>query len=185
MKEHERKDYERLRTEGRWPEACEFREAERKRLRTVGRNRQQACDESWSAMLEQYPPIERNEQVTELVPAPTESSSTPPRIAEIEQAPDFEFLLRWAVANMGLEPEKLDVSQVPNPACIEMLRFAKQDPAKFFGWLSKYDEKVQQKSEESRAFEDDQRKHFKLFDLLLAEYEARLKRESTLAPSSV
>lgn len=37
MKEHERKDYERLRAEGRWPEASEFREAERKRLRTVGR----------------------------------------------------------------------------------------------------------------------------------------------------
>jgi hypothetical protein len=38
MKEHERKDYERLRAEGCWHEASEFREAERKRLRTVGRN---------------------------------------------------------------------------------------------------------------------------------------------------
>ena len=56
MKEHERKDYERLRAEDRWPEASEFREAERKRLRTAGRNRQQACDESWALMLRKYPP---------------------------------------------------------------------------------------------------------------------------------
>ena len=31
MKEHERKNHERLRAEGLWPEASEFREAERKR----------------------------------------------------------------------------------------------------------------------------------------------------------
>ena len=86
---------------------------------------------------------------------------------------------------MGLELEKLDVSQVPNPACIEMLRFAKQDPAKFFGWLAKYDEKAQEQSKAAQAFQDDKRKHFKLFDLLLEEYEARLGRENTLAASSV
>ena len=185
MKENERKDYDRLRAEGRWLEANEFREVERKRLRADGRNRQQACDESWSAMLAKYPPIEPNEPATEFVPASTNVSSTPPRIAEIEQAPDFEFLLRWAVANMGMEPEKLDVSQVPNPACVEMLRFAKQDPAKFFGWLAKYDEKAQEQSKAAQAFQDDKRKHFKLFDLLLEEYEARLERESKLTPSSV
>ncbi|MCX7420108.1 MAG: hypothetical protein NT013_11295 [Planctomycetia bacterium] len=185
MKENERKDYERLRAEGRWLEANEFREVERKRLRADGRNRQQACDESWSAMLAKYPPIEPNDPATEFVPTATEGSLTPPRIAEIERAPDFEFLLRWAVANMGLEPEKLDVSQVPNPACIEMLRFAKQDPAKFFGWLAKYDEKAQEQSKAAQAFQDDKRKHFKLFELLLEEYEARLRRENALASSSV
>ena len=56
MQEHELKEYQRLRAEGQWIAASEFREAERKRLRAAGRNRQQARDESWEAMLEKYPP---------------------------------------------------------------------------------------------------------------------------------
>lgn len=56
MQEHELKEYQRLRAEGQWIAASEFREAERKRLRAAGRNRQQARDESWEAMLENYPP---------------------------------------------------------------------------------------------------------------------------------
>ena len=55
MQEHELKEYQRLRAEGRWNAASEFREAERKRLRAAGRNRQQARDESREAMLEKYP----------------------------------------------------------------------------------------------------------------------------------
>jgi hypothetical protein len=51
------KEYQRLRAEGRWPQANEFREAERKRLRAVGRNRRKARGESWSAMLAKYPPV--------------------------------------------------------------------------------------------------------------------------------
>ena len=56
MQEQELKEYQRLRGEGQWIAASEFREAERKRLRAAGRNRQQARDESWEAMLEKYPP---------------------------------------------------------------------------------------------------------------------------------
>lgn len=56
MQEHELKEYQRLRAEGQWNAASEFREAERKRLRAAGRNRQQAREESWEAMLEKYPP---------------------------------------------------------------------------------------------------------------------------------
>ena len=56
MQEHELKEYQRLRAEGHWNAASEFREAERKRLRAAGRNRQQARDESLEAMLEKYPP---------------------------------------------------------------------------------------------------------------------------------
>ena len=55
MQEHELKEYQRLRVEGQWIAASEFREAERKRLRAAGRNRQQARDESWDAMLNKYP----------------------------------------------------------------------------------------------------------------------------------
>jgi hypothetical protein len=56
MQEHELKEYQRLRAEGHWTVASEFREAERKRLRAAGRNRHDAREESWEAMLEKYPP---------------------------------------------------------------------------------------------------------------------------------
>ncbi len=54
--EDELKEYQRLRAEGHWSAASEFREAEPKRLRAAGRNRQQARQESWDAMLDRYTP---------------------------------------------------------------------------------------------------------------------------------
>jgi len=56
MQEHELKEYQRIRVEGHWTAASEFREAERKRLRAAGRDRHDAREESWEAMLEKYPP---------------------------------------------------------------------------------------------------------------------------------
>ena len=58
MQEHELKEYQRLRAEGRWNAASEFREAERKRLRAAGLNRQEAREEAWEAMLDKYPPLD-------------------------------------------------------------------------------------------------------------------------------
>lgn len=61
MQENELKEYQRLRAEGRWAQASEFREAERKRLRAAGRNRQQARDESWTAMVAKHPAVSKVE----------------------------------------------------------------------------------------------------------------------------
>jgi len=48
----------RLQREGRWAEACEFREAERQRLRQAGATRREAVDGSWEAMQAKFPPPE-------------------------------------------------------------------------------------------------------------------------------
>ena len=48
---------ERLRREGRWNEACMFRDGERARLRREGRSRLDATDESWAMMLKSFPPL--------------------------------------------------------------------------------------------------------------------------------
>lgn len=55
MQDRELEEYQRLRAEGRWSTASEFREAERKRLRAAGLNCQQAREESWEAMLVKFP----------------------------------------------------------------------------------------------------------------------------------
>jgi len=47
---------DRLRAEGRWNEASEFRDRERQRLRDEGWSRREANQESWRLMEEEFPP---------------------------------------------------------------------------------------------------------------------------------
>jgi len=56
MTEKELKDYQRLRAEGRWPAASEYREAERQRLRGAGHSKEVARRKSWDAMLGKFRP---------------------------------------------------------------------------------------------------------------------------------
>jgi len=51
MTEKELKDYQRLRAEGRWPTASEYRETERRRLRAAGHSKEVARRKSWDAMM--------------------------------------------------------------------------------------------------------------------------------------
>jgi hypothetical protein len=48
---------DRLRREGRWPEASIFRDNERQRLRAAGIPRKQANEQAWEAMTAAYPPL--------------------------------------------------------------------------------------------------------------------------------
>jgi hypothetical protein len=48
---------ERLRAEGRWSEASNFREAARAEFRAKGMGRQEAADAAWEAMAEAYPAL--------------------------------------------------------------------------------------------------------------------------------
>ncbi len=48
---------ERLRAEGRWVEASNFKETVRADLRAKGMGRQEAVEASWEAMAEAYPPL--------------------------------------------------------------------------------------------------------------------------------
>lgn len=56
MTEKELKDYQRLRAEGRWPTASEYRETERRRLRAAGHSKEVARRKSWDAMLSKFRP---------------------------------------------------------------------------------------------------------------------------------
>jgi hypothetical protein len=49
---------DRLRAEGRWNEASEFRDRERQRLRDEGWSRREANQESWRLMEEEFPPYD-------------------------------------------------------------------------------------------------------------------------------
>lgn len=56
MTEKELKDYQRLRAEGRWPAASDYRETERRRLRAAGHSKEVARRKSWDTMLSKFRP---------------------------------------------------------------------------------------------------------------------------------
>lgn len=169
--------YQRLRAEGRWPQANEFREAERKRLREAGRSRQQARDESWSLMLAKFPPLVAESSGVSL--PVIESDPSLPKVAiDMTAAPDFESALRWTWAAMGRDPNTIDLAQAPHPGCVELLKFAKSDPKSFFAWVAKYDQKRQEAEQTKRAFHDDQRTYFKLIAKVRDYYRAKLEQQT-------
>ena len=48
---------DRLRREGKWEEASLWRDEKRKELRSTGQSRADANEESWQAMIDQFPPL--------------------------------------------------------------------------------------------------------------------------------
>ena len=108
MQENELKEYQRLRSEGRWPQASEFREAERQRLRSAGRSKQQARDESWSLMLAKFPPFEGSQLESESTPSPVDPNSLPDVI--FAEDANYKQAVRWALRAIGLDPDKIPAS---------------------------------------------------------------------------
>jgi hypothetical protein len=66
---------ERLRREGRWVEACKFKDETVKKLRAEGMKRAEAGEQAWQKMAEAYPPL----------PPP---KPAPEPAAEDEETPD-------------------------------------------------------------------------------------------------
>lgn len=175
MQEHELKEYQRLRAEGRWNAASEFREAERQRLRAAGRSKQQARDESWAAMLAKFPPLDDSRAANES-PSPVDPNELPDVI--FAEDANYKQAVRWAFRAIGLDPDKIPARQVPNPACLAMLRFAQTEKGRerFFLWVKLLDDEEAESQQVKKSFEDDQRKHFKLLDKVRDHYLAEQQR---------
>jgi len=113
MQEHELKEYQRLRVEGQWIAASEFREAERKRLRAAGRNRQQARDESWDAMLNKYPPQDGQKPARQSAVAlgrwsEADAADSEPQIDEHNQDAEFADELQQLALLTNGQPTDAD-----------------------------------------------------------------------------
>lgn len=195
MQEHELKEYQRLRAEGQWIAASEFREAERKRLRAAGRNRQQAREESWEAMLENYPPLDGQTPVrrsAEALDRWNEEDAADPESELDEDNPDAKFaeeLTQLAVLTNG-EPTDADRDidfayrrmalpnttplMAPSVSAWSWYVFARAEPNEFL--------KICARREDAKAkmagtitnqrMEDDKRQQFAVLD--------RLEKELTL-----
>lgn len=178
MQEHERKDYERLRAEGRWPQASEFREAERQRLRAAGRSKQQANAESWAAMLVKFPPQGKIEPAhrqsaadgTESVSQLDEHVEDAKFAEELKQLAamtqgkptDADRDIEFAYRHMGLELTPLSAPSVP---AWEWYMHSKRSPGKFLEVFAKReDAKSKAGGITEKRIADDKRKQFTLID---------------------
>lgn len=76
----------------------------------------------------------------------------------------YRALLVWAVDNIGKKPDDIPKSQLPSETCREFLRWAQSSQDKFWSEVAKNDLLTQKEQADSKRFEDDQRKAFRLLD---------------------
>ena len=101
-----------------------------------------------------------------------------PEIAAIRETPVYDAILEWTVRNIASDPANVKLDSPNAAAYRQYLSFAQAEPKVFWSEYSRLQQRKNAAIAEKTAFEDDKRKHFRLFDLLLEEYEARLARES-------
>ncbi len=197
MQEHELKEYHRLRAEGRWNAASEFREAERKRLRAAGLNRQEAREESWEAMLEKFPPLD--EQIPHGEPAlesdrwdeadddselelgdQTRQAQIAEELRQLhlltnDQPTDADRDINFAYRTMGLST--VTPLMAPSGAAWCWYLYACKEPSKFLEICAKReDAKAKQAGTiTAQRMEDDKRKQFAMIDRIMEQLEIDVK----------
>ncbi len=187
MQEHELKEYQRLRAEGRWNAASEFREAERKRLRAAGLNRQQAREESWEAMLEKYPPLDGQtpaRQSAEALDRWSEADSADSESQLDEDNEDAEFSEELKQLALLTSSQPVDVDRdidfayrnmalpsvtplmAPSLAAWQWYLYARREPHKFLEICAKREDAKAKMAGTitNQRMEDDKRQQFAILD---------------------
>jgi hypothetical protein len=187
MQEQELKEYQRLRAEGRWNAASEFREAERKRLRAAGLNRQEAREEAWEAMLDKYPPMDGQTPARQSAVAmdrwsEADSADSGSEVDEDNQDAEFAEELKQLALLTNSQPTDLDRDinfayrnmalpsvtplMAPSVGGWQWYLYARREPIKFLEISAKReDAKAKQAGTiTSQRFEDDKRKQFAIID---------------------
>jgi len=187
MQEHELKEYQRLRAEGRWNAASEFREAERKRLRAAGRNRQQARDESWDAMLNKYPPQDGQGPARQSAVAlgrwsEADAADSEPQLDEHNQDAEFADELQQLALLTNGQPTDADGDidfayrhmalptvtplMAPSTAAWQWYLYARSEPNKFLEICAKREDAKSKMAGTitNQRMEDDKRQQFAVID---------------------
>lgn len=187
MQEHELKEYQRLRAEGQWTAASEFRDAERKRLRAAGRNRQQARDESWEAMLEKYPSQEGQTPARQSAVAmdrwsETDAADSESQLDDHNQDAEFADELKQLALLTNGQPTDADRDidfayrkmalgtvtplMAPSLAAWEWYLYARREPHKFLEIFAKREDAKSKQAGTitNQRMEDDKRKQFAILD---------------------
>lgn len=141
---------ERLRREGRWDKASQFRDEQRIRLKEQGFSSTDAKEKAWELMLEAFPPK----------PLATPESPLSPDVAvqaESQGTGDWVRDVFWVYENI----ENKNPGVAPGHGAVAMLTWARQNPARFFdSLLPKAMVMIEKRTEEKKRFHDDGRKIF-------------------------
>lgn len=104
----------------------------------------------------------------------------PPPVRDMRSVKEHvsrDELMRWAQANIGIDPERMIEDEIPTPAHASMLQFANDDPARFWTMIAELDKREQAEADSAKAFKDDKRRLFALCDAVLENRE-RLASET-------
>lgn len=140
MKDCEQAAYERLRAEGLWPEANQFRESERKRLRAEGRKPAVACDESWANMLVRFPvAVQAGGDSPSPVTGPSLLSLMPQQLrrgVDSTKRASVREAAQWAFNNSRVELDSIDPGEVPSRGALGLLVWVQATPANYSHFIS-------------------------------------------------
>ena len=129
----------RLRKEGRWPEASTWRDAEKKRLRAEGMNKIDSNEAAWVNMSEEFPPIDmpQPEKKVQLPPKPKkEEKADVVDLVECDEFDDYDGTtdisgdIAWVYTNLCLNDIK--PSDSPGPGAWGLLAWARENRNRFF-----------------------------------------------------
>jgi len=138
MKESKIVVTERLRQEGRWEEASQYRDEVRRVLRSQGKPRAEAAEAAWDAMMAKYPPLLAAEPISDAPqPEPEPESETLNLDALVRRVegnePDLARDTLWAYEN--LENRKARPEDAPSVGAWSLLKWAKEYRNRFFEQL--------------------------------------------------
>lgn len=134
MKESKIVVTERLRQEGRWGEASQYRDEVRRELRSQGKPRAEAADAAWDAMMAKYPALPPAEPASQ-GPAPeAEALDLDGLVERLEgNEPDLARDTLWAYEN--LENRKARPEDAPSVGAWSLLKWAREYRNRFFEQL--------------------------------------------------
>jgi hypothetical protein len=127
MKESKIEATDRLRQEGRWDKASQFKDEVIKRLRADGKTKSVASEEAWAEMIDQYPPLSTPEKPSDDLDLSDADDTLLDRLAAVEI--DWGRDVRWCYSN--LEHPRVRIRSAPSLAAWGLLKIARADPAKF------------------------------------------------------
>jgi hypothetical protein len=161
----------RLEREGRWEDACRFREAARKESREKGLKRREANDRAWELMIAEFPPKNFLED--------KERKKEPYGSDALEQlavgSTDFQADLDWAYSNIC--NAEASASDAPCGPAWFLLDYARSHPSDFLKKYMDFEHKKRKEIDHKQATEIDRKKQMGYIELLVDELEVAMKNE--------
>jgi hypothetical protein len=128
---------ERLRREGRWSDACDYRDKARKRGRTEGLSRKEANDRAWSEMADEFPPMSEDEIAAYPSTDWVVSGHFPPSLPHLDaddepRFADIHFAIHTAIAMLHayLNQSALGQYRTVNGAMMYLIKCQAGDEAR-------------------------------------------------------